>query len=40
VEKYEDLIKEQADRIERLKQNNEEVESLQKDLNRLKKRKN
>jgi len=36
VEKYEELVKEQVERIERVKRNNEEVEKLQKDLNRLK----
>jgi hypothetical protein len=37
VEKYEELVKEQAERIERAKQDNEEVERLQKDVKSLKK---
>ena len=38
VEKYEDLVKEQAERLERARRNNEEAEMLQKDLNSLKNR--
>ena len=36
VEKYEKLVKEQAERIERAKRNSEEMKTLQKDLERLK----
>jgi len=39
VEKYEELVKEQAEKLERMKQNGNEVESIQKDLNRLNKTK-
>jgi uncharacterized protein YukE len=38
VGKYEELIKEQAEKLERIKRNNEEAEMLQNDLNRLKNR--
>jgi len=38
VGKYEELVKEQAERVERAKRNSEEVETLQKDLNRLRNR--
>jgi hypothetical protein len=36
VEKYEELVKEQAERIERAKKDNEEVEKLKRDLKMLK----
>ena len=36
VEKYEELVKEQVERIERTRRNSEEAEILQKDLNKLK----
>ena len=39
VEKYEELVKEQAERIERAKQNSEEVERLRKEAETLKERK-
>ena len=39
VGKYEELVKEQAEKIERARRNSEEAEMLQKDLNRLKNRK-
>ena len=38
VEKYEELVKEQAERIARAKRNNEEADKLRKDAESLKKR--
>jgi hypothetical protein len=37
VEKYEELVKEQAERIKRAKQNTEQAEKLQKDIDSAKK---
>jgi len=37
VEKYEELVKEQAEKLERARQNSEEMKILQKDLDKLKK---
>ena len=39
VEKYEELVKERAEKLERMKQNGNEVESIQKDLKTLNKTK-
>ena len=36
VEKYEELVKEQAERLERVRRNNEEVERLQNEVEILK----
>jgi hypothetical protein len=38
VEKYEDLVREQAEQLERTKRNNESIEKLKKDMELLKKR--
>ena len=39
VEEYEELVREQAERMERARANSEDLEKLQKDLNMLKNRK-
>jgi biopolymer transport protein ExbB/TolQ len=40
VEKYEELVKEQAERLERAKRNSEEMERLQRKVNELKEKGN
>ena len=36
VEKYEELVKEQAEKLERVRRNNEEAQRLQKEVESLK----